>query len=91
MERQAAPQTTRDKHTAQDALITWSEEAVILLRARFSAAVDDGDLPPGADPEQLARYVVTVGNSIAVQAAERVPRLEPQEAAELALKSWPSV
>jgi pimeloyl-ACP methyl ester carboxylesterase len=90
-ERQAAPATTRDKHTAQDALITWHEEAVILLRERFSAAVDDGDLPPGADPEQLARYVVTVGNSIAVQAAKRVPRLEPQEAAELALKSWPSV
>ena len=40
-----------------------------LLRKRFVRAVEEGDLPATANPADLARYVTTVSNGIAVQAA----------------------
>ncbi|MGW2965206.1 hypothetical protein ACWDGI_43140 [Streptomyces sp. NPDC001220] len=42
------------------------------MRHRFQRAVDEGDLPADADPGLLARYLMTVANGIAVQAAEDV-------------------
>ncbi|MEU4835526.1 hypothetical protein [Streptosporangium sp. NPDC023615] len=52
-------------------------------------AVDDGDLPPQADPGLLARYVTTLASGIAVQAASGVGRDELQEPADAALRGWP--
>lgn len=75
--------------TARDALIAWRNEAVSLLRGRFQQAVDEGDLPPGTDPELLARYLMTVANGIAVQAASGTPRDDLQQVADMALRSWP--
>ncbi|MFE9684410.1 TetR/AcrR family transcriptional regulator [Streptomyces sp. NPDC002701] len=76
--------------TARDALVVWREEAVDLLRERFGRAVDEGDLPPDADPGLLARYLMTVANGIAVQAAGGATRDELQHVADMALASWPS-
>ncbi|MEV4454109.1 TetR/AcrR family transcriptional regulator, partial [Streptomyces mirabilis] len=55
----------------------------------FRQAVDEGDLPPDADPELLARYLMTVANGIAVQAAGGTTRDELQQVADMALRSWP--
>jgi AcrR family transcriptional regulator len=74
---------------AQDALITWRDDGRTRLRHRFQRAVDEGDLPPGADPELLARYVMTVANGIAVQAASGAIRSELQQVADAALRNWP--
>jgi AcrR family transcriptional regulator len=87
---QGALAITDDSRTAHDILITWREEGVALLRERFQRAIDEGDLPPDSDAGQLARYVITVGNGIAVQAAGGTPRSQLQQMADLALKSWPS-
>ncbi|MDN4520164.1 TetR/AcrR family transcriptional regulator [Mycolicibacterium austroafricanum] len=73
----------------RDALIACREEAVSRLRERFRRAVKDGDLPPGTDPGLLARYLMTVGNGIAVQAASGVARRELQRVADAALRRWP--
>ncbi|QLH22056.1 TetR/AcrR family transcriptional regulator [Streptomyces sp. Rer75] len=75
--------------TARDALIAWRNEAVSLLRGRFQQAVDEGDLSPGIDPELLARYLMTVANGIAVQAASGTPRDDLQQVADMALRNWP--
>lgn len=75
--------------SARDALIAWRNEATSLLRDRFQAAVDAGDLPPGTDPGLLARYVMTVANGIAVQAASGATRDDLQQVADMALRSWP--
>lgn len=72
-----------------DALVEWRNAAAALLRERFQRALDDGDLPPGANPELLARYLLTVGNGIAVQAASGVDRVTLQQIADLALLSLP--
>jgi AcrR family transcriptional regulator len=75
---------------ARDALIAWRNEHTSLLRNRFKQAVDEGDLPPGTDPELLARYLMTVGNGIAVQAASGATRDDLQQVADMALRSWPT-
>ncbi|MFJ1533675.1 TetR/AcrR family transcriptional regulator [Streptomyces mirabilis] len=74
---------------ARDALTAWRNAHTSLLRDRFRQAVDEGDLPSDADPELLARYLMTVANGIAVQAAGGTARDDLQQVADMALRSWP--
>ncbi|MDN5852553.1 MAG: TetR/AcrR family transcriptional regulator [Actinomycetia bacterium] len=74
----------------QERLATWRNDAVALLAERFRRAVGEGDLPRGTDPELLARYLMTVGNGIAVQAASGVDRRTLQHVGDLALQTWPA-
>jgi AcrR family transcriptional regulator len=76
---------------ARDTLAAWREQGTAHLRDRFQRAVDEGDLPPGADPGLLARYLMTVANGIAVQAAGGTAREELQLVADMALRCWPPV
>ncbi|MFD0308609.1 TetR/AcrR family transcriptional regulator [Streptomyces sp. NPDC127119] len=76
--------------TARDTLVTWRNEGMDLLHDRFRQAVDEGDLPPDLDPALLARYLMTVANGIAVQAAGGAPREELQLVADMAMRNWPS-
>lgn len=75
---------------ARDALVAWREEGIAQLRDRFRQAVAEGDLPPGTDPGLLARYIMTVANGIAVQAAGGATRDDLQQVADMALRAWPS-
>jgi AcrR family transcriptional regulator len=59
------------------------------LRQRFARAVAEGDLPPGADPADLARYVTTVNAGMAVQAASGATPQSLRRVAEMALRNWP--
>ncbi|MFD3485813.1 TetR/AcrR family transcriptional regulator [Streptomyces sp. NPDC058665] len=74
---------------ARDALVVWRNEHTSVLRDRFRQAVDEGDLPPDADPGLLARYLMTVANGIAVQAVSGATRDDLQQVADMALLSWP--
>jgi AcrR family transcriptional regulator len=60
------------------------------VRQRFERARAEGDLPADADPADLARYVVTVSQGLAVQAAGGASREELRRVVELALRPWPS-
>ncbi|GAA1594039.1 TetR/AcrR family transcriptional regulator [Actinoplanes couchii] len=75
---------------ARDILAAWRDEGRAYLHTRFRQAADDGDLPPDTDPAVLARYVMTVANGIAVQAAGGATREDLQQVAEFAMKSWPT-
>lgn len=59
------------------------------LRERFERAVAEGDLPPGTDPGELARYVTAVSYGMAVHAADGVGRADLEAIAERALRAWP--
>ena len=76
-------------HPIRDLLADWRQGAVDLLRERFQRAVDDRDLPAEADPALLARYLITVSNGIAVQAATGVGPEELAQVADAALRNWP--
>jgi AcrR family transcriptional regulator len=60
------------------------------LRERLERAVVEGDLPPHADPADLARYVVTFTHGMAIQAASGASREQLQRVAETALRAWPA-
>jgi AcrR family transcriptional regulator len=61
-----------------------------LLRHRLERAQAEGDLPPEADPADLARYVATVYQGMSVQAAGGASRQALRRVAELALRAWPN-
>ena len=86
---QGALATGESGQRVHDLLVAWRDDGCSLLRERFTRAVDDGDLPPEADPRRLARLVTTVGYGIAVQAASGVDPDELQEIADAILRQWP--
>jgi hypothetical protein len=49
----------------------------------------EGDLPEDADPVALSRYVATVSEGMAVQAAGGASRAELRRIAETAMAAWP--
>ena len=59
------------------------------VRERFERAKAEGDLPADADPADLARYLATVTQGMAVQAAGGASRDDLRRVAELALRAWP--
>ncbi len=61
-----------------------------LVRRRLERARDEGDLPAGADPADLARFVATVLHGMSVQAAGGATREELQRVVETALRVWPA-
>jgi AcrR family transcriptional regulator len=60
------------------------------LVRRLEQARSEGDLPPESDPADLARFVTTVSDGIAVQAAGGCCPNELRRVAEIALRAWPS-
>src|ERR1700720_5029641 len=61
-----------------------------IIRDRLKRAKAEGDLPPEADPADLARYLSIVIYGITIQAAGGATRRELRSATELALRSWPA-
>jgi len=59
------------------------------IRKRFQRARAEGDLAEDADPGDLARYLTTVIQGIAVQAAAGANRSELGRVAQMALRAWP--
>jgi AcrR family transcriptional regulator len=57
---------------------------------RLKRAKTEGDLPSDANPADLARFVATVLQGMAVQAAGGATRAELQRVAQTALRAWPS-
>ena len=64
-------------------------EKETLLKKRFEQARKAGDLPAGAQPAVLARYLMTMANGISVQAASGGTVKELREVAAVALAGWP--
>jgi len=62
----------------------------IALRERFERAIAEGDLPPGSNSTELARFITTVMQGMAVQAAGGATRDELTGIADMALRAWPS-
>jgi AcrR family transcriptional regulator len=74
---------------ARDTLAEWRARGQQHLRDRFQRAVEQGDLPADADPELIARYLMTIANGMTVQAAGGAAREDLQRVADAALRNWP--
>ncbi|MBO1073351.1 TetR/AcrR family transcriptional regulator [Roseomonas marmotae] len=59
------------------------------LARRLEQARDEDDLPAGADPAALARYLMTVAQGLAVQATAGATRAMLDEVIDMALACWP--
>lgn len=59
------------------------------LCRRFKRAKAEGDLPHDSDPVDLARFVATVYQGMAVQATAGKSRAELRRVARIALRAWP--
>jgi AcrR family transcriptional regulator len=59
------------------------------LRERFERSKVEGDLPAGADPGDLARYVVAVMHGMSVQSAGGASREDLQGVIDLSMRAWP--
>jgi AcrR family transcriptional regulator len=66
------------------------QATVTALRERFERAVQEGDLPKGTDCATLARYIATVLNGLAVQAASGATQKELRLVSALAMRAWPA-
>jgi AcrR family transcriptional regulator len=80
-----------DGQAVREMLGAWRDETSTLLTKRFQRAVDEGDLAAEADPALLARYLMTIGNGVAVQAAGGADRADLQLIVDALLQTWPPV
>jgi AcrR family transcriptional regulator len=61
----------------------------VALCRRLQRAKREGDLPKKSDPTELARYVMTVLQGMAVQGANGAGRDQLSRVAQIALRAWP--
>ncbi|GAB2626961.1 TetR family transcriptional regulator [Paractinoplanes abujensis] len=80
-----------DGQVIRELLATSRQETHAQLTKRFERAVEQGDLPPETAPALLARYVLTIANGVAVQAAGGAGRAELEQVIDAALRNWPPV
>jgi AcrR family transcriptional regulator len=59
------------------------------VHRRFKRARAEGDLPADSNPADLARYVVTISQGMAVQAATGASREDLQRVVSTAMCAWP--
>jgi AcrR family transcriptional regulator len=79
-----------DADVIRDELTARRRAGEAALRARLEQARKDGDLPSDADAADLARYVSTIAQGIAVQAVGGATRRQLDRVIEIALRAWPS-
>ncbi len=65
------------------------EQGETAIYQRLKQAKSEGDLPPGSNPADLARYFATVIQGMAVQAAGGASRAELERVVQTALRVWP--
>ncbi len=70
-------------------LMARRASAEALLRQRFERAIAEGDLNRDASAADLARYITTVNQGMAVQAAGGASRDDLLRVADTALRAWP--
>jgi len=75
----------------RNSLIERRAAAEARLCARFDRAKAEGDLPADFCASQMARYVMTMSNGMAVQAAAGATRKQLQEVVDQVLRGWPAV
>jgi AcrR family transcriptional regulator len=85
----AALACSKSGEAIREALIAHRAAGEAAICSRFKRAKREGDLPPHANPADLARFVSTFIYGMAVQAASGASRKDLERVARLALDVWP--
>lgn len=87
---QGALATGEDNEMIRRELALRRRANEVLICRRMQRAKEEGDLPMNAEPAVLARYLATLTQGMAVQAAGGATREQLMEIAKTALLAWPS-
>jgi AcrR family transcriptional regulator len=79
-----------EAETVRRELARLRRAIVASFRERFERAVEEGDLPKRTDSGTLARYIATVLNGLAVQAATGATEKDLRLVSTMAMRAWPS-
>jgi AcrR family transcriptional regulator len=79
-----------EAEAARQELEDFRKSSQAAIRQRFKQALKQGDLRPGSDPAALARYLATVIEGMAVEAASGASRKELERVADTALRAFPA-
>jgi len=79
-----------DSESVKQALADRRLSAEAALATRFERARRDGDLSKDVRPADLARYVWTVCDGLAVQATGGATREQLRRAVDIAMRAWPT-
>jgi AcrR family transcriptional regulator len=86
---QGALASGREAAPVRRELISRRKAGEAMIRKRMTRAKAEGDLPAGSEPATLARYLATVNQGMAVQAASGATRKDLRRVAETALRALP--
>src|ERR1700680_1561830 len=78
-----------DSDCIRQALVSRRVAIEAALRRRFQRAKEEGDLAADTNPADLSRYVITISQGMAVQAAGGGSRADLQRGVATAMRSWP--
>ncbi len=78
-----------DANCIREELVSRRIADEALLRRRFKRAKNEGDLAADSNPADLSRYVMTICQGMAVQAATGARRADLQRVVATAMQSWP--
>lgn len=86
---QGALASGQETDSVRRELIARRQANEAVVRRRLKRAKAEGDLPAKSDPVALARFLSTVSQGMAVQAASGATRNDLRRIAETALRAWP--
>jgi AcrR family transcriptional regulator len=86
---QGATACSAESEDVKAAVLLRRRVAEQLLTERLVRAQEEGDLPADAAPADLARYLATVVQGLAVQATSGATAAQLRRVADLALEAWP--
>ena len=87
---QGALATSPESDSIREMMADMRGMAERWIADRFRQAVDEGDLPPDADPAALACYLMTLNSGLAVQAKSGVGKQQLMKVVDIAMRSWPA-
>lgn len=72
----------------REALSAERAQGEAAIRRRLERAAAEGDLPAGADPVTLARFVATVAQGMCVQSSGDATRAQLHAVVDMAMRAW---
>ena len=84
--------TTYTPSTAgiRDFLAEQRRQSIVAMRERLARGQADGDVPPGADIDALAAYVMSVQYGMSVQARDGASPAELSAVVDCLIRGWPA-